>query len=83
MLSSGIRPMTMSQAASKFIPHFLRLKNRTDILLPGRQVVPMLDQRQVLLDFEFDKSQSGLKLILARELESSLFVFTVGVFHRY
>ena len=48
-------------------------------VLHGRQVVPVLDQRQVLLDFEFDKSQSGLKLFLARELEACLLVLGVGV----
>jgi hypothetical protein len=47
--------------------------------LHARQVVPMLDQRQVLLDFEFDKSQSSLKLFLAGELEARLFVLIVGV----
>jgi hypothetical protein len=47
-------------------------------LLSG-QVVPVLDQRQVLHDFEFDKSQSGLKLFLAGELEACLLVFGVGI----
>jgi hypothetical protein len=51
-----------------------------DHLLLGRQVVPVLDQRQVSLDFEFDKSQRGLKLFLARELEARLFVLGVGIF---
>ena len=48
-------------------------------VLHGRQVVPVLDQPQVLLDFEFDKSQSGLQLLLARELEACLLVLGVGV----
>jgi hypothetical protein len=34
--------------------------------------VPMLDQRQVVLDFIFDKFQSCLKLLLARKLEACL-----------
>lgn len=50
------------------------------LVLHGRQVVPVLDQHQVLLDFEFDKSQSRLKFFLACELEERLFVFGVGVF---
>ena len=45
----------------------------------SRQVVPMFDQRQVLLDFDFDKSQSGLKLFLARELEACLVVLGMAV----
>ena len=48
--------------------------------LHGRQVVPMLDQRQVSLDFEFDRSQSGLKIFLARKLKACLFVLGVGIF---
>jgi hypothetical protein len=48
-------------------------------VLLGRQMVPVFDQRQVLLDFLFDKSQSGLKLFLARELEACLVVLRVAV----
>ena len=51
-----------------------------ELVLLGRQVVPVLDQHQVLLDFEFDSSQSGLKLFLARELRTCLIVLGVGVF---
>lgn len=40
---------------------------RPALLLLGRQVVPMLDQHQLLLDFKFYKSQGGLKLFLGRE----------------
>ena len=36
--------------------------------------------KQVLLDFEFDNSQSGLKLFLARELEACLVVLGMGCF---
>ena len=52
-------------------------------VLLARQVVPMLDQHQVLLDFEFNRSQSGLKLFLARELEACLVVLGVGIFQGY
>src|SRR5262245_30873154 len=50
------------------------------LALRGRQVVPVLNQHQVLLDFQFDGPQSGLKLFLARELAAYLFVLGVGVF---
>ena len=49
------------------------------LVLLGRQVVPVFEQYQVLLDFEFDISQSRLKLFLARELEACFFVLGVGV----
>lgn len=49
-------------------------------VLLARQVVPVLDQHQVLLDFKFNSSQSGLKHFLARELEACLVVFGVGIF---
>jgi hypothetical protein len=51
-----------------------------ELVLLIRHVVPMFDQRQVLLDFVFDKSQSGLKLFLARKLEACLFVLGVSIF---
>jgi putative RNA 2'-phosphotransferase len=43
-------------------------------VLQVRHVMPVFDQCQVLLDFEFDKSQSGLKLFLAPQLETCLLV---------
>jgi hypothetical protein len=46
-------------------------------------MVPMLDQRQVLLDFEFYKSQCGLQLFAARELDACLLVLGMGVFGSY
>jgi hypothetical protein len=42
-------------------------------------MMPVFDQRQMLLDFQFDRSQGGLKLFLVRELESRLIILGVAV----
>jgi hypothetical protein len=55
----------------------LRLQHT--LVLPGCQVVPVRDQCQVLLDFEFDKSQGGLKFFLACELGACFVVLGMGV----
>jgi hypothetical protein len=42
-------------------------------------MMPVLDQRQMLLDFQFDRMQGGLKLFLVRELEARLLVLGMAV----
>jgi len=52
------------------------------IVLSLRQVLPVFDQRQMLLNFEFDESQDGLKLLFATELKACLVVLGVAVLRR-
>jgi hypothetical protein len=42
-------------------------------------MMPVPDQRQMSLDFEFDRMQGGLKLFLVRELEARLLALGVAV----
>jgi hypothetical protein len=69
-------PLSVSRLA--MVSNSFKSMTHAPVLL-GCQMVPMLDQHQVLLDFEFDKSQCGLKLFLARELEACFVVLGVAV----